>query len=113
MTGVVQQPAAQSAPPAWARLLFCLSLENLCGDSPITLDAKRSNAPRVVSIIIATGDTRALPTWNLKNELKTARGTSSWCHPTGVSPAPENRLAWRPASETVKGSPLSPVVPQQ
>ena len=45
-------------------------LENLCGDSPITLDAKRSNAPRVVSVIIATRDTRALPTWNLKTNSK-------------------------------------------
>src|SRR5271166_4453474 len=99
--------------PSWARLLFCLSLESLYGDSPIKLDAKRSNAPRVVSIIIATGDTRALPIWNLKNELKTARETSSWCHPTAVSPAPENRLAWRPASETVTGSPLWPGAPQQ
>jgi hypothetical protein len=40
------------------------------GDSPIKLDAKRSNAPRFVSIIIATEDTRALPTWNLKTNSK-------------------------------------------
>ena len=43
-----------------------------------------------------------------ENELKTSWGTSSWCHPTAVSPAPENRLVWRPASETVTGSPLWP-----
>jgi hypothetical protein len=45
-------------------------LDSLCGDSPIKLDAKRSNAPPVVSIIIATRDTRALPIWNLKTNSK-------------------------------------------
>src|SRR5271165_6493576 len=44
MTGVVQRPAAQSAPELGPAPILPL-LGNLCSDSPIKLDAKRSNAP--------------------------------------------------------------------
>src|SRR5271157_710675 len=64
-------------------------------------------------LVIRSPPSRLTAGWFDSDLFRTARETSSWCHPTGVSPAPENRLAWRPASETVTGSPLWPVVPQQ